>query len=74
VNVEEAVRQHAAKVSVSQLRRARRRLGVLAPRDQRAVEELAASVAERVAACLLETAAADPVIAAALRDASIGRS
>jgi hypothetical protein len=74
VTVDEAARRHAAAVSWSQLRRARNRLGRLAPPERRAVEELAAAVADRVAASLLESAAGDPVIAAALRDAARGRS
>jgi hypothetical protein len=74
MSVDEAVRRHAAEVSVWQLRRARGRLRRLAGPERRAVEELAAAVADRVASSLLESAASDPVLAAALRDAALGRS
>jgi hypothetical protein len=63
-----ALRGHAARVSAAQLRRARGRLGTLAPQERRAVEELATAVADGVAACLLEGAERDPAIAAALDD------
>jgi hypothetical protein len=60
------VRLHARLVSDQQLRRMGGRLGRLEPHERRAVDELAHSVAERLAESLLEEAGRDRTVAAAL--------
>ncbi len=58
------VRLHARRVSDEQLGRAR--LARLAPEERRAVDELAHSLAERIADSLLDQARRDRTLAAAL--------
>jgi hypothetical protein len=63
---EEGVFRRAEVVTSNQLSRTRGRLSVLQPEERRAVEELAARIADAVAAELVEQAARDRRLAAAL--------
>jgi hypothetical protein len=63
---EAALREHARDVSRQGVRRRRGRLHHLSPDELRAVEETADAIAQAVARCLLESAAADTSIADAL--------
>jgi hypothetical protein len=60
------LRRQAESVAADQVRRARGRLGALAPAQKYVVEELALSVGRSVADMLAERARRDPVLAAAL--------
>jgi hypothetical protein len=60
------LRLHARLVSDEQLQRIGGRLGGLEPHQRRAVDELARAVADRIADSLLEEAARDRTVAAAL--------
>jgi hypothetical protein len=66
-----SVRLHARRVSDEQLERAR--LARLAPEERRAVDELAHSLAERIADSLLEEARRDRAVAAALESVYLPR-
>jgi|GraSoiStandDraft_4_1057263.scaffolds.fasta_scaffold308401_2 hypothetical protein len=61
-----ALRVHAAEVSRERLTRTRGRLRGLSARERRAVEETADAIGQAVASCLLDSAATDETIAAAL--------
>jgi hypothetical protein len=62
----EALRRDAAEVSSERIRRTRRRLQRLSPAERRVVEQTADAVGQAVAACLLESAAADSSLEAVL--------
>jgi hypothetical protein len=61
-----ALREHARLISDQQLRRLEGRMARMDARERLAVDELAHSLAERVAESLLEEARGDPRVAAAL--------
>ena len=64
----EALRRQAGEIAAERLLKARGLLTTVAPAERTVIEEVAFAVATRVANCLLEEAARNSVVEAALRD------
>jgi uncharacterized membrane protein YjgN (DUF898 family) len=64
----EALRRQAREVATERLLKARGLLTTVAPAQRAVIEQVAYAVAAGVASCLLEEAARNSVIEAALRD------
>jgi uncharacterized membrane protein YjgN (DUF898 family) len=64
----EAFRRQAREVAAERLLKARGFLATVAPAERAVIEQVAYAVAAGVASCLLEEAARNSVVEAALRD------
>jgi hypothetical protein len=72
VTAADAFRRHAGEIAAERLLRARGLLTAVGPAERAVIEQVAHAVAAGVANCLLEEAAGNSVVRAALRDNGYG--